>query len=261
MNDRRRELLWCLRGPDLLAPHPVPLAGLDAWLERCPAALIDAHFATLPSRIGRRFERHWAWAMSHLPGWSVHAADRQITLQGRTVGAPDLLVSRHGEVWHVELAVKFYLCQPGTDGSNATDWLGPRTNDRLDRKLQRVYSHQLALLKQPAARQWLREQGLPEPTRYTLILKGVLFHHWKQRPMGPGEILPAGRWCRLDELPEALDSAQLLDRSQWLGGYSECNLLQGKSLKTMVGDSVQSTGSAQLSRQNIRWIVVPNDWP
>lgn len=258
MNDQRRELQWCLRGPDLLAPHPVPLTGLDDWLESCPAETIAAHFAALPSRIGRRFERHWAWAMGHLPGWTVHAADRQIALEGRTIGAPDLLLSGLGETWHIELAVKFYLSDPNKDGTCASDWLGPGTNDRLDLKLNRLHTHQLTLLKRPIVRQWLRDQDLPLPTRYAVIIKGVLFQHWKQPRKGPGVINPAGRWCRIDELPDILSSATLLHRGQWLGGHSEQENLSGDALYTSVAAYIQHKGPAQLLHENIRWFVVPN---
>ena len=261
MNDQQRELLWCLCGPDLLAPHPVPLAELDEWLQRCPAEAIAGHFASLPQRIGRRFERHWSWAMAQLPGWTVHAADRQIQIAGRTLGAPDLLLSGKGETWHIELAVKFYLCHPARDGLQASDWLGPGTNDRLDRKLHRVHTHQLHLLQRPDVQQWLREQRLPLPTRYAAILKGVLFQNWKQPQRTPGEIQPAGRWCHLDDLPEALTSAQLLRRGQWLGGHGDCRLLSEQSLYSAVAEHLQHTGSAQLSSQNVRWFVVPNQWP
>ena len=124
-----------------------------------------------------------------------------------------------------------------------------------------LHTHQLMLLQRPDVQRWLQEQRLPLPTRYVPVLKGVLFQHWRHPRRTPGEILPAGRWCRIDELPDALTSATLLQRRQWLGGHNGCRILEDHSLYAAVADKLRQTGSAQLSYENTRWFVVPNDWP
>ncbi len=269
--DPRAELAWCLTGPDLLAPSPLPLAGLTAWLQAQPDAAIHAHMATLPRQLGRRFERHWAWAMARQPDWTLHAADLPIVVAGRTLGAPDLLMAhqgtqahqtamrRAGVVWH-ELAVKFYLCRPGADGRRTTSWVGPGGNDRLDRKLDRLRTHQLPLLKTPEARAWLSDHGLPEPDRVIAMLKGILFSHWRDEPVGPGPTPPAGRWCRLSELPQALESASLLHRGMWLGDTSDATHCTGDSLLRAAEAQVGLLGYTQLIDQSRRWFVVPDEW-
>ncbi|MFT5680248.1 MAG: hypothetical protein ACI8RZ_001154 [Myxococcota bacterium] len=261
MSDPRRELAWCLLGPDLLRVNPLPLPGLTAWLDSLSDEAIEAHFDGLPDQLGRRFERHWEWAFSQRPSWSVHAADVQIILDGRTLGAPDLLLSHGDTAWHVELAVKFYLCRPGKTGWETSHWAGPRGNDRLDRKLSRLQEHQLPLLQRPGVQQWLVDRGLPIPTRQAAIIKGILFEHWIQQTTGPAEIRPAGCWCWQSELLEAVPAADVLRHEMWLGDATDAVSLTGQSLVYAVEHHVNTSGSVQLWAQNKRWFVVPDGWP
>ena len=259
---RRHELAWCLLGPDLLHPNPLPLlSGLADWVSSCPDALLNEHFATLPEQLGRRFERHWAWILGSQPAYTVHATDFQIVSEGRTLGAPDLLLSCDGESWHVELAVKFYLCRPDKDGLTCADWIGPRGNDRLDRKLNRLQEHQLPLLQRPSVQRWLIARNLPIPTRQAVVLKGMLFSHWQQPTDGPGRCRPVGWWCRVGELCEALPGARILDRRMWLGDTETAPYRCGASLVSAVEDAIRVSGPVQLESEHSRWFVVPNDWP
>ena len=251
----RAELRWCLLGPVLLStdlPLLPLLPELSAWLES--ADLTPQHHA--PSRLGRRFESHWAWALGGLPGWQLLAHEQQLRHGGRTLGAPDLL-ARHGEaIWHIELAVKFYLCQRGASGESLSDWVGPAGVDRLDRKLDRMRTHQLPLLERPEARDAMRALGLPLPTHRGAVLRGVLFSHWLQdHPRA------AGRWCGLSALPEALSCARLLHRREWLGASPAGPLLSGSALVDAVTTEHQR-GPAQLSTpEGQRWMVVSSTSP
>lgn len=251
----RAELRWCLLGPALCStelPLLPPIPGLAAWLEG--ADLTPQHHA--PSRLGRRFESHWAWALDGLPGWRLLAHEQQLQHGGRTLGAPDLLAS-HGEaIWHIELAVKFYLCQRGASGDARSDWVGPAGVDRLDRKLDRMRTHQLPLLERPEARAALRALGLPLPTHRGAVLRGVLFSHWQRdHPQA------AGRWCGLDALPAALSCARLLHRREWLGASPSGPLLSGSALIDAV-TAEHERGPAQLSTpEGQRWMVVSSASP
>lgn len=261
MPDPRAELTWCLLGPDLLRPSPLPLPSLPRWLNELPDSVIAAHFDGLPSQLGRRFERHWEWAIAQQPGWTVHASDLQIILDRRTLGAPDLLLSHAEDTWHVELAVKFYLCRPGKSGREMSHWAGPKGNDRLDRKLSRLENHQLPLLGRPEVQAWLAERGLPAPTRQSALLKGILFDRWNQPTQGPGQEVPAGRWCWQGELLEVLSEARVLRHEMWLGDVTDSAVHTDNSLAAAVADHVNTSGTAQLWAQNRRWFVVRDGWP
>lgn len=258
LSARRAELAWCLQGPPLLddarIPHfPLP-AGLSAWLSEAPLDNMPA----APHRLGRRFESRWRWALGALPGWEVLAHNLAIRDEAgtRTLGAPDLLVSDGRDTWHLELAVKFYLCRPDRSGEAWADWVGPSTGDRLDKKLSRLLTHQLPLLSRPEARAALAAQGLPAPTRTAAILRGVLFAHWQQAPHPHAR----GRWCRFSALPQALPAGQLLERAAWLGATSRSPWREGPALVEAVRDEL-TRGHAQLrDADGMRWMVTADTW-
>ena len=252
----RREREWCLSGPDLLCAPPAPLAAVWAGVRHAAGETLPAPH----SRLGRRFEQHWAWALRRHPDWTVHAVDRQIRHARITLGAPDLLVSGPGGVWHIELAVKFYLCRQGLDGADPASWHGPGRNDRLDRKLHRLSTHQLPLLGHPAAQRWLSDSGFPTPTLRFGLFKGVLFSHWRKPTAGPGTSPPAGRWCHLRDLTAAVTRARVLSRQMWLGNTDNTPFLTGHALLSTVKQSIQDNSNTQLLTDTHRWFVMPDDW-
>ena len=141
------------------------------------------------------------------------ASGIELRAEGRTLGELDLLVSGEGEVWHLELAVKFYLCAPGRPGDAWSDWIGPNGRDRLDRKLDRMRDHQLPLGQSEHARSHLAALGLPAPTRSAAVLHGVRFILAR-----PGAC--AGRWCTVAERPEARTRGARADASAVVGVHA-----------------------------------------
>lgn len=242
----REEMHWCLlQAPQLSLPglpSPPRVEGLAALLA---GAELDTTRA-LPMRIGRRFEAHWQWAFEHLPDWDLLAHNCQIRDGKRTLGAPDLLVRNQRDVWHIELAVKFYLCHPERSGDAPEDWVGPSVRDSLSRKLERMKTHQLPLLQGATAQAALRAQGLPLPTQTAAIVRGILFSHWQQpHPQA------VGRWCWQRELP--LLEVLPLSRQEWLGATPQASW----------GPAPQAvSGPTQvMARDSRRWMIVPDRWP
>jgi hypothetical protein len=248
------EWRWCLFGPDLLANPGLPLfrwspdqeALLDS-LEPPPQPLLR--------RLGRRFEQHWHHAFATLPGWRVHGEGIQIRLQGRTLGELDLLVEGDGEVWHLELAVKFYLCLRGQSGDAWSDWVGPGGRDRLDRKLERMGTHQLQICETTEARAILEELSLPSPTRSAAILRGVRFADW-QAPRADAE----GRWCTLSEVDTALPRARVLTRTEWLGfgDGPAADWLHGPALRAAILHQGAHHAVQTVDPNGTRWLVMPD---
>lgn len=250
-------LHWCLLGPDLLRPAPERPRFPD------PSPPFPPHTPLEIRRLGRRFEARWQAYFSTHPDWTLLAADPQIRgQQGRTLGAPDFLVQRGEEVWHVEIAVKFYLCRPEASGAEMAHWIGPSGPDRLDRKVERLVTHQLPLLDRPESHAWLNARGLPTPTHRGVVLKGILFSPWRRpatRQPWMAEGQPRGRWCVLPELRDVIPRASVLSRSHWLGAAPE-GPLEGRALISAVEEQLQERGPTQLWDGAHRWFVMMPGW-
>src|SRR5690606_14050706 len=132
--------------------------------------------------LGSYFEALWDYSLRRQPQLEVIARRQQIRQPGRTVGEFDLLLfdqerQRH---LHQELAVKLYLAFTETNGIQAAPypavrWIGPNSQDRLDKKLARLETHQLCLSRQPDAQTWLRHQGINK-LDVEVVFKGYLFY-------------------------------------------------------------------------------------
>jgi hypothetical protein len=249
----RAELAWCLLSPPLPAPRLPTFPTPSTLCQRLIATLPDTE---PPRRLGRRFESHWRLALDALPGHTVLAANLQIQHEGRTLGAPDLLLAAPGQIWHLELAVKFYLCRPDRSGDDDDDWIGPSARDSLGRKLRRIKNHQLTLFDRPAGRATLRAHNLPDPTAAATILRGVLFSHWQQpHPRA------AGRWCHLSDLPAATSGGTILSRQEWLGATPAAPHRTSPELHASVREEL-ADGMVQLTdAQGRRLAVVHDGWP
>ena len=250
---RWHELQWCLHGPDLLADCGLPLFVWPASQHADRVALPPTP-EPLHDRLGRRFEQHWQHAFTQLPGWTVLGTGIQIRTTGRTIGELDLLVAGEDEIWHLELAVKFYLCAPGRSGAALSDWIGPSGRDRLDRKLDRMGGHQVPLGRSEHAKRTLDALGIPTPTRSAAVLNGVRFSHWQ----APHHNV-AGRWCAVHALPAAVPVGRVLSRPEWLGfaPAAEHDWKSGRALLDAVA-AAGRRGPAQLvDPEGVRWLAMP----
>jgi hypothetical protein len=185
-----RDLAWALLSPPLLGETTKiqrhPLQGsrwsrqpqcLADWLmqQERDASALYAWLAERPvRRLGLYYERLWQFALHAAPDVEVVTANLPIRHNGQTLGELDLLLRDDEGEHHLELAVKFYL---GTGGSEAADWLGPGSHDRLDLKLSHLAHHQLPLSSRREARGTLNELQLRE-ARAAFWLGGYLFYPW-----------------------------------------------------------------------------------
>jgi hypothetical protein len=206
-----RDLAWALCAPPLLGEttktqrHPLQAScwshqpqRLADWLalqDRDPSAIHTWLAAKPVRRLGLYYERLWQFALHAAPDVEVIAANLPIRQGGQTLGELDLLLRDDEGEHHLELAVKFYL---GTQGSDAADWLGPGSHDRLDLKLGHLAHHQLPLSSRREARGTLNELQLAEP-RSAFWLGGYLFYPWPDAcPPPRGATLEhcRGSWLR-----------------------------------------------------------------
>jgi len=236
-----RDLAWIIGAPGLLdenayAGRVVDDAWCQAQLQAClpwltaldidPRSLHDFVAARRTRRLGHYFESLIAFWLAHLPGTQVISSNLQAQDGQRTVGEYDFLFrDASADVCHWEVAIKFYLqARPLPEQCS---FIGPGARDRLDIKLDRVFTHQLELGNTSAGRSAL-------PPGITLrkaqaFIKGYLFYpaiHNGELPL-PHTVIPGvstthlrGWWMRhpVAELPQTSADTQwmILPRLRWL---------------------------------------------
>ena len=184
----QRDGHWCVYSPPLIA---LPTQGFPEQhfftalvFEKAPLAW-PAPTDWQRFRLGIQFERLWQCALAHLRGYELLASNLQVQGPATTLGEFDLIVRHENTLEHWELAVKFYL---GTgDTTRESAWFGPNPTDRLDLKLQRLLSHQMALTTTPAGQSLLKTQFGTSNAEVKGVVKGRLFHpftawldaHWR----------------------------------------------------------------------------------
>lgn len=251
-----RDLAWCCLSAPLLHElpgsdaHMLPPENGDLWqwltaLDQQPAVLLSELKQLKSTRLGIYYEALWRFYFSHSPKWELMAHNLQINRGKTTLGAFDFLCRYGDEYWHIETAVKFYLCNNNDRDAakNWSNWIGPGSNDRLDLKLLRLRDHQLPLHKTPEGQAELN-QRFPQVTHWKsgLCLQGYLFSpaprhlgykdffkedstQYFYHPNHSNQNQGVGYWWRLEDFlalimqPDSLTqkiSWIILQRQQWL---------------------------------------------
>ena len=236
-----RDLAWVCYSPRLLSELPDTQAelfqinspgqsrDLENWLnelDQNPTPLLQ-HLADLKSpRLGIYYEALNAFYWQHFPGRQLLAQNLQVQSKRKTLGEFDLITRDQQQLYHIELAVKFYLGIPDSceqAHSQWQQWIGPNCNDRLDIKLQRLQQHQLKLSYTEAGRQALK-QWQTTPIHCALQFQGYLFYPAHRNMPHPKFIADnhlRGSWYYLEHFISALSikSNSLwyeLPKAQWL---------------------------------------------
>lgn len=194
-----RDLAWCCLSAPLLAQLPgtasamLPLDDLHLWpwltaLDQQPQPLLAELDKLTSTRLGIYYEALWRFYFSHSADWRLLAHNLQINRGKTTLGAFDFLCQRGDEYWHIETAVKFYLCHNRQEAQHWHNWIGPGSNDRLDLKLAHLRDHQLPLHQTDEGRQLL-QQRFPAASRWKsgLCLQGYLFSPAPQDLINPAD--------------------------------------------------------------------------
>jgi uncharacterized protein len=200
-----RDLHWALFSPALATgsgfvdqlPGLSPVEALP-WLSALdaqPEDLVQFLQQRKGQRLGRYFEALFSFFLRHHPRFELLGENLPVRLGKQTLGELDFIYRDRetGRVYHLEVAVKFYL---GFPHKAPACWLGPNPRDRLMRKLDWMETHQKTLFRHPAAAP-LRESLAIGAFEDRLLVKGRLY--------GPGN--PSG------DLPPAVSPEGL--RGEW----------------------------------------------
>jgi hypothetical protein len=283
-----KDLVWAVESPSLLPNSVFPYATVPAVATgfKLDQQKVDAeHLAREvvfdgQYRVGRYFEKLILYWLRFVCGFEIIAAGHAIRERGKTIGEIDVLFrDKDGRQIHWELAVKFYLQYPeAVDRSQS--YLGPNPKDRLDRKVQRLFGHQLKL----------GHVYFPEVEIRQAFVKGHIFYAQNtsstlvatsQRPTVAflAENHSRGRWLRFEELDHWLPVLgqwfQVLRKPFWLAGYNDTFLPESCMNRRQLTEYcrahfVQSNASPILvsqraenesSKESLRFFIVSDTWP
>ncbi len=194
-----RDLLWVVNSPSLLRTTDDHCCDSRPWKlqEHCIRATHLADFMASKDvcSVGRYFEGLISYWLHHLRKVDVLFESFAIREQKQTVGEIDFIfIDEQARVTHWEVAVKFYLFSPVAYGLGS-HYVGPNATDTLDRKLDRIFGHQLPLSQKRFPEVELRQAFVKGRIFYPLMQQRVLDEH----PLLSNACL-AGSWLRHDEI-------------------------------------------------------------
>jgi uncharacterized protein len=228
------------------------------WLEelRKHASIPSYEVYSGNQRLGFYYQWLWLKIINAHSNYELIAEEVQLQWKNQTVGAIDFLVrnKKNNKIEHWEVAIKFYLEHQGY-------WIGPNAKDQLDRKINRMSSHQLELTHHNAYHtQYYSTYGQPAVKR--LIMQGRRFNHdtttnhQSSIKINPNSL--TGKWCfQAEAKTMSSNGIQLreLSKQHWLSppAYEEL---------TAVLDTASLVRPTQaITPDNQIWFVVPDEWP
>jgi hypothetical protein len=284
-NPIARDLQWLVSAPPLLAevkrfpqhspPERKALArGIDGFIQTLETMSEQEAAQTIGMkgwRVGHYFEALVTAWIQHLPQWEVLGKDVQVTQEKRTLGAFDFIVRNpEGGIEHWEVAVKYYLLLGQPD--DWACWIGPNQRDRLDKKVNRMRDHQLALSTRPEAHAALQRLGVDRIHQRVALLKGILFSPWGTTVTQPtyAQSTPQGRWVEvsnLKKLQHSTPASRWMKREKpyWLAPIRKegdatdfTDLPHGVQRPEMWARLTQAEDG--MWEEAERWFLVPDGW-
>jgi hypothetical protein len=265
------------------------------WLEQLkhnPAPLLEWLKPQPSTRLGFYFEQLCAFWLSHMDTITAVSRHTPVTREGRTVGERDILCldRESGQALHFELAIKYYL-QTAKDKFELCDFVGPRAQDRLDLKLNRLFQKQLRLLETEAGLLAVPQDLRSHSFISKAFVKGGLFYPldlWLESdsppvPIGIARSAPMGWWLHITRYaPRDWESLQavkwsILSRLEWMSQQSrpadDPELLDPVPFWDFCVQTIQERGRALLAvgyvwsleanvwREVTRGFLLPASWP
>lgn len=266
------DLLWVVNSPSLIESDAevTALAKSDVDLDR----LVLFFDAGVPRRVGYYFERLVLFWLAHVRGVEMVANGMPIREGRITLGELDFLFrDEFDRLTHLEVAVKFYLHHAETliEGSH---FLGPNLKDTFERKMKRMFDHQLPLSHDHVEGVNVREA----------MVKGRIFYATSDfRSIELPTLMSAEhlrcRWVRRDEFEKAPRSDanryRVAVKPHWLSAEidagNDSGLMDKREIGAWLDDSAKRSERPVLIDQLDEWedrlseverfFVVPNGWP
>lgn len=281
-----RHLAWAVGSAPLMNQHKqCPFSILDenwfekqleqrwAWileLDASPEPLVEA-MATAPQLLGKRFECLLHFFFDHHPDFELIRAGWPIRSEatGQTIGEFDFILKglRTGQIWHLEVACKFYLAS-----ENVTQWKafkGPNAQDTLALKMDKLVQ-QLSRSDEPDVAHQLQRHRIRIDER-VLLMKGAIFHHLNdltraRKPLYAHPNYTAGWWIHEREWRHLLahsGSAKIhrLDKADWMGGLPAEQLIDAPVRPTLCARVLPGPEDSTRMTELDRGFVVPDAWP
>ena len=237
--------------PPLLDGHPFIVD--QRWLDEF------ASNAIIPQGIeyqgGRRlgFFYQWLWQqlITHHPCYELLAEEIQLSVDKRTLGAVDFLVKnlKTGEMEHWEVAIKFYLAFEDR-------WPGPNARDDLDKKANKMLSHQLMLSDHPAFIEQYQAQ-FGQISQRRLIMQGRLFYPAFTDYLGSriqlAQEAAQGLWCYSEQAADL--NLRPIAKPEWIAPPCYSQIAEEPALTTV------SNPTMAIAPDDKVWFVMPEHWP
>jgi hypothetical protein len=228
----------------------------------------EARALNLQQKLGHLYEDALAVMLESTPRYDSLAQGIQIRQEaGRTLGELDFLVRDlvSDRLIHLELAVKFYLAVETERGVLLP---GPDARDHYFRKLEKMRTHQLVLVKK--FRDLLPEEFRQEKIVVQQLVHGCIFNHVNASGPVEAEFLnPKGRrgkWLHAEQCAEYFGKNALLEiipKPLWpvpLEILERVDLEKWKSDKKM-DRCVMVRAATGKEAGNLPYFIAPNGYP
>lgn len=269
---QNHDLIWAVNSPSLIsnAGHHERLDSCDVNPEHLASFLEDFK----GHRVGRYFEQLIFYWLKYIRRVEIIAQSLPIRDGNRTLGEIDLLFrDEQGRLTHWEIALKFYLHFPHPSLIDS-HFIGPNATDTFERKMERLFQHQL-----PRS-----EATFPDIEIREAYVKGRIFYHPLTPPIETfPEHLSADHlrchWIRSSQLdliiPSNGERFRVLDKPCWLSEeiavQRDNNLLSWHQLAEQLEPHFAKGGHPVLISklrsvdqkfvESQRTFVVPQHWP
>ncbi|OIQ26090.1 DUF1853 family protein [uncultured Vibrio sp.] len=249
MNQLQRFYQWIASTPSLFQPQPPFVDFIDVDAPPLPATEIYEG----NRRLGFLYQHLCTKLIDNIPRYQVELEEIQLnTPSGKTLGAIDFILHNNdtGRHEHWEVAVKFYLLHQGV-------WYGPNAHDQLDKKLDRMLTHQLKMSATKEFTQHHSDYG--ELSEHLLIQGRLYINPFSPEPtptkclgfeLNPSQI--AGYWCYQSQWELIEEPLYRMEKSCWATGLTQFEHIQERPTDRFI--------HAQ-TKDGKFWFVVPDKWP
>jgi hypothetical protein len=275
-----RDLAWVIKSPAIInsptslsdefftEEHQKFLPALNK-LDSDPTELIEFLKKSKRKALGNYFEDLIEFWLAARKNTKILARNLQIIDEKKTIGECDFIAEFEGQTTHIEVAIKYYLgIRNSTD---ARFWVGRGLTDRLDIKLEKMFSHQLELSNNIAMQKILEQNNIVKIERKISIFKGYFFKYFFEDnhcfPLNTAAEIDEAYWCRIDEidsLPSEYENWQILTKPHWLTNDDEW--FKRKELAKRINQyfmEVKETPvlcNAMVGNKPAKFFIAPSRW-